>query len=159
MSSLPSDPDRRDPREDAVRLLARREYSRQELSQRLATKGHAADVIVDTLARLADLDLQSDERFAESFVRSRLTRGQGPVKILADLGGRGIERRLASDALADVAREEGVDWCELARKVLERRFGAGDATPLAPRERARRERFLAGRGFEFDQVRVAMAAD
>ncbi|WP_370657022.1 RecX family transcriptional regulator, partial [Klebsiella pneumoniae] len=38
--------------------------------------------------------------------------------------------------------------------ALARRFtGPGDT----PRERARRERFLASRGFDFDQVRHALA--
>lgn len=142
------------PRGDAIRLLARREYSQAELWQRLGARGHSAQEIEACLASLAEQDLQSDSRFAESFVRSRVFRGQGPRRIRADLGQRGIDKALISEALHAAEVQGDVDWFVLAAKVLARRFsGPGDI----PRERARRERFLAGRGFDFDQLRYAMA--
>ena len=42
------------PRDDALRLLARREYSRAELEERLAAKGHEAAAIAECLDALAD---------------------------------------------------------------------------------------------------------
>ncbi|MGO2132093.1 MAG: regulatory protein RecX [Halomonas sp.] len=140
------------PRDDAIRFLARREYSRAELWQRLSAKGHAAEAIEACLDSLVELDLQSDSRFAESFVRSRVLRGQGPRRICADLGQRGVGRALISEALQAVEVE--VDWFELASEVLARRFAdPGDTL----KDRARRERFLVGRGFDFDQLRHAMS--
>lgn len=141
------------PHDDAIRLLARREYSRVELERRLAAKGHAVASIAETLDRLADDGLQSDARFAEIFVRSRIARGQGPIKIRAELSERGLDRDLVRAALDDAQASEEIDWFALACATLARRFsGPGDT----PRERARRERFLAGRGFDFDQVRHAL---
>ncbi|MEQ6918505.1 regulatory protein RecX [Halomonas aquatica] len=141
------------PRDDAIRLLARREYSRHELAERLVAKGHEAEAIAGCLDALAEEGLQSDTRFAESFLRSRILRGQGPLKIRLELERRGLDReeiRLAFDEAAQ--RGEG-DWFALACDALSRRFsGPGDI----PRERARRERFLASRGFDFDQVRHAL---
>ncbi|WP_251977098.1 regulatory protein RecX [Salinicola avicenniae] len=137
------------PREIAIQFLARREYARAELAQRLAAKAVAEEAIAPALDALAADGLQSDERFAEVFVRSRIARGQGPVKIRADIRQRGID-----DALTALALEsEAPDWDELACQALAKRF---DGPGASPRERARRERFLAGRGFEFDQVRHAM---
>ncbi len=142
------------PRDDAIRLLARREYSRTELASRLSAKGHAPDAIAECLDVLADQGLQSDTRFAESFLRSRMLRGQGPLKIRQELSQRGIERELIRDAFAEQDDQGEFDWLALACETLARRFsGPGDT----PRERARRERFLAGRGFDFDQVRHALA--
>lgn len=139
------------PRDDALRLLARREYSRAELEGRLAAKGHEESAIAECLDALAEQGLQSDTRFAESFLRSRVLRGQGPRRIRQELAQRGIERDLIRTAFAEA--EPGVDWFALACETLARRFsGPGDT----PRERARRERFLAGRGFDFDQVRHAL---
>lgn len=142
------------PHDDAIRLLARREYSRVELERRLVAKGHAMDSIDETLDRLAAEGLQSDERFAEIFVRSRIARGQGPIKIRAELGERGIDRELARTALDEARLTDEVDWHALACVTLARRFPDPGETP---RERARRERFLAGRGFDFEQVRHALA--
>lgn len=141
------------PRNDAIRLLARREYSRAELERRLVAKGHAADVIDEALSALAGEGLQSDTRFAEVFVRSRIMRGQGPIKIRAGLGERGIDPELVRMAL-DVSSHDEVDWFALACDAVAKRF----ATPADDlRGRAQRERFLAGRGFDFDQVRHALA--
>ncbi|MGQ0334319.1 regulatory protein RecX [Halomonas elongata] len=139
------------PRDDAIRLLARREYARGELRDRLAAKGHAAEDVEACLLELEEQGLQSDARFAESFLRSRVARGQGPIKLRAELGRRGIDDDIARQAFAELASE--VDWFELAAEVLARRFtGPGET----PRERARRERFLAGRGFDFEQLRHAL---
>ncbi|GAA0636444.1 regulatory protein RecX [Halomonas beimenensis] len=140
------------PREDAIRLLARREYARAELRDRLAAKGHESAAIEACLTELAEQGLQSDARFAESFLRARIARGQGPVRIRAELSRRGIDDATARAAF-DEAQEE-VDWFALAAEALARRFAGPGA---GPRERARRERFLAGRGFDFDQLRHALA--
>lgn len=142
------------PRDDAIRLLARREYSRAELQVRLAAKGHVDAIIAETLDALAREGLQSDTRFAEIFVRSRIARGQGPIKIRAELGDRGIDRELTRAALDDAQHAGEADWFALACDTLAKRFGDPGSTP---RERARRERFLAGRGFDFDQVRHALS--
>ncbi|MHB0776689.1 regulatory protein RecX [Halomonas sp. WWR20] len=141
------------PRDDAIRLLARREYSRAELERRLAAKGHDAETLSEALDALADEGLQSDARFAEVFVRSRVARGQGPMKIRAELNERGIERELARNALDNAQSSGEIDWHSLACETLAKRFAGPGGEP---RERARRERFLAGRGFDFAQVRYAL---
>ncbi|RAR63551.1 regulatory protein [Onishia taeanensis] len=144
------DGDRPSSRDDAIRLLARREYSRHEIESRLSAKGHAHEDVAACLDALAEQGLQSDERFAEHFVRSRIQRGQGPRKVRAELDQRGVARETATQALEDAE----VDWYQLAAETLARRFsGPGDA----PKGRAKRERFLAGRGFEFDQIKHALA--
>ncbi|MDX1465932.1 MAG: regulatory protein RecX, partial [Halomonas sp.] len=141
------------PRHDAIGLLARREYSRQELVERLTAKGHEAEAIAESLDALAEQGLQSDERFAEGFMRSRILRGQGPLKIRLDLERRGLDREVIRHAFDEAARRGEGDWFALACEALARRFpGPGDT----PRERPGRERFLAGRGFDFDQVRHAL---
>ena len=142
------------PRDDAIRLLARREYSRVELAQRLAQRAHAPEAIAACLDELTTQGLQSDARFAESFLRSRVLRGQGPLKIRAELERRGVERDQILTALAEAKQEQEVDWCELAADTLARRFTTSGSSP---RERAQRERFLASRGFDFEQVRHALA--
>lgn len=140
------------PRDDAIRLLARREYSRVELERRLVAKGHDDEATAECLDALAHEGLQSDARFAEVFLRSYIARGQGPLKIRAKLGERGIESDLIRSAFEEAAANE-LDWFTLACESLAKRF---DGPGNTPRERARRERFLAGRGFDFDQTRHAL---
>ena len=130
----------------AVRLLARREHSQVELRRKLRTRGHRPDAVERALTRLGEYGYQSDARFAESFVRSRVDRGQGRLKIVAGLRERGIEDDIAS-ALVDLGEPE---WRRLATAALRKRFG--DAAPADRAEWVKRARFLAGRGFTSDVV-------
>ena len=94
--------------------------------------------------------LQSDARYAESFVQSRISQGKGPVRIREELRERGL-----CGAAIDLALDEsGQDWLDLARDVRVRKFG--QALPLDFPEKARQMRFLQYRGFESDQVRRAV---
>lgn len=134
-------------RETAMRLLARREHSHLELVRKLTGRGWPsgdAEAVVDELAAE---NLQSDERFAESFVRQRVGKAYGPVRIRAELGERGIDRGLAARALAG----EAPDWPAVAARWYERRYGAEPPSDL--KEKARRQQALARRGFTHDQVR------
>jgi regulatory protein len=133
-----------------VRLLARREHSRVELSRKLRARGMPHELVDEVLGSLVARRLQSDERYAESLVNSRVSRGQGPVRIRRDLSRQGIPEAEIDAALAAAA----VDWYELARDTRQRRFGA-DA-PAEWKERARQARFLEYRGFTGDQIREAI---
>ena len=77
-------------RKKAMDFLARREYGQAELAKKLADKGYKRAIVEDELQRLTDEGLQSDTRFAESFVQSRINQGKGPQRIRADLRQRGV---------------------------------------------------------------------
>lgn len=134
----------------AVRLLARREHSRVELARKLRARGIPPELVDEVLAGLAARRLQSDERYAESLVNSRVSRGQGPVRIRRDLSQQGLPES-EIDAALEAA---GVDWYELARDTRRRRFGS--EVPAEWKERARQARFLEYRGFTGDQIRAAI---
>ncbi|UYO75348.1 recombination regulator RecX [Halomonas qinghailakensis] len=142
------------PREVAVQLLARREHSRAELTRKLQQRSFQADAIAACLDALQEQSLQSDERFAESFIRSRILRGQGLIRIKGELRQRGVDKETSVTALETVEEQEAVDWFELARDTLARRFTTPGDTP---KDRAKRERFLATRGFDFEQIRYALS--
>jgi regulatory protein len=130
-------------------FLARRDYGRDELARKLVEKGYRRSVVVGELHRLAEEGLQSDTRFAESFVQSRISQGKGPVRIRADLRQRGIRDGVIESALEEAA----CDWYELAREERVKKFG--EAVPDAFKEKARQMRFLQYRGFEQDHIQSA----
>jgi regulatory protein len=138
----------------AVRLLARREHSTDELRRKLKRRGHPEAVIETVVATLSDASYVSDSRFADSFVRVRSERGRGPLRIRAELRERGVE-----DALADELLTETADfWIERARSARRKRFG--EAPPATRDDWNRQARFLARRGFPSDLIyRVLGAAD
>ena len=134
----------------AAALLARREHSRHELRQKLARHGAGAEEVETALAQLAAGGLQSDARFTEHFVRAKVNKGQGPLKIRHALQGRGVGPDLITEYL-DAAR---IDWLAEARRVRTGKFGA--APPLGHANKARQARFLQGRGFAGDVIMEAL---
>ena len=144
-----SDPavNRTELREAALRLLARREHSHVELSQKLSRRGWPEPEVGSVIDELAAENLQSDERFAESYARSRAAKHYGPVRIRAELGERGIDRALADRAI----RELEANWFALAADWYERRYGTGPAEDI--KEKSRRQQALARRGFTHEHVR------
>ncbi len=144
--------DRAEARKKAMDLLARREHGRAELERKLIAAGFSAIVAADALQQLAEEGLQSDRRFVESFVQSRINQGKGPLRIHADLGQRGVDPGLIDDVLGAA----GEDWFALARSARQKKFGRSPPTDF--RDKARQMRFLQYRGFEPDQVQAAVSA-
>lgn len=134
----------------AMELLARREYGAAELAKKLAVKFDHSELIGDVLAGLQADNLQCDRRFAESFVRSRIGRGHGPLRIRREIGQRGIASELIEAAFASCQP----DWFELARELRLRRFPVVGSDPKL---RARVQRFLSYRGYSYDQIHYALA--
>jgi len=134
----------------AVKLLARREHSRFELERKLAARSFPLELVSLALDELENSGAIAPARFAESFIRSRAAKGQGPVRIRRELKERGIEETLCADSL----RAAEFDWAHIAAKVRTKRFGS-----LAPKdftERARQARFLQYRGFDTGQIDAAL---
>jgi regulatory protein len=150
--SLLREPDEKTVRAAAVRLLARREHSTRELRGKLIGKGHPAAIVDGVIERLAAKRLVSDERFVSSFVHHHAMRGQGPVRIRAELRQQGV----ADAAIEAELERAGFQWSTLAGEALKRKFGT--SRPKSLSERAKRMRFLQYRGFSTDQIRAALAS-
>ena len=132
----------------AIYSLAMREHSRKELFDKLKKKDFSEDV--DIAALLDDLEENNylnEKRFAESFIRSRINRGQGVLKISNELRQRGISSSLISIAMQEV----DVDWFSLAAGQREKKFGK--KKPGDFKEKARQIRFLSARGFDAEVIR------
>ncbi len=128
----------------ALRLLARREHSREELKRKLvqhAQEGEDVEVLLDELVQRGWL---SDARFAEQCVRAK-SRRFGPLKLAQQLRSKGVDE----ETIARGFRAAAADGASSLESVWRSRFGAPAADP---REKARQARFLQGRGFALDEV-------
>lgn len=137
----------------AVRLLARREHGVEELRRKLAAKGYPDSVVDFVVTKLSGKRLVSDDRFTASFVHHHAQRGQGPVRIRAELRQQGI----AGEAIESALEIAEVDWPAQAAAVRRRKFG--ESLPRSAPERAKQARFLQYRGFSSDQIRAAFKSD
>lgn len=131
----------------AVRLLSRREHSCFELKRKLKTRGINQDIIDETISSLRKERLVSDERFTESYVRVRINKGFGPLRIRAELGELGI----GDDMIAQHLVNDDDFWFESAVAVRSKRFG--EEKPEDVKAWNKQARFLQQRGFNTGMVR------
>jgi regulatory protein len=128
----------------ALRLLARREHSRDELRRKLAAKAAEGDDIDGVLDDLARRGWLSDARYAEQSIRANARRF-GPLKLAQHLRQRGVDE----DTIAAGFRAAGEHGESSLEGVWKSRF---KAPPADEREHARQVRFLQARGFPLDEV-------
>jgi len=131
----------------AVDLLSRRDHSRLELQRKLLPKASSTEELETLLNELAERHWQSDERFAEAFVNSRVQRGHGPLRMQQELRTKGVN---AEDISAAMDQADS-DWHQSAISVAVKKFGrCPDLSDL--KLKARVYRFLAYRGFNGSQI-------
>src|SRR5262252_8553978 len=136
----------------AMTLLARRDFTVRELSERLIQRGFEEAAAAGAMAELVRDGVLDEGRYARNYVAYHAGRGQGPLRIAAELRRSG----LAAD-LIEAALETGPDWSALARKVCRAKFGP--QAPTSWTDRARQARFLQYRGFSSDHIRAATDMD
>lgn len=142
------------PVQRALGLLARREHSHKELTRKLAERGIERAEAFAAVERLAGDGWQSDARFAEMLVRTRVAQGQGPVRIRAELGTHGLGQEMIDASLSEF---DG-GWARVARQLVRRRFGK-DLCRADVAQRRKAADFLYRRGFDGEAVRAALRSD
>ena len=125
----------------AMNLLARREHSRWELLRKLRRRFPDEQLLAAQLQRLADENLQSDERYAQSYAWQRSGRGYGPLRVRQEMR----ERGLSDDEIASAFEQVELDWFALAIDAFHKKFGEPGRVDI--KEKARRCRFMQYRGF------------
>ncbi len=128
-----------------LKLLARREHTRAELTRKLAE--HAEDPaelesVLDDFERRGWL---SEKRVVEQVVHARRSR-YGARRIERDLRAKGVSGEAVEAAMSGLKEGE----VDAAREVWRRKFGGRIAR--TPADRAKQARFLQGRGFDMDVV-------
>lgn len=136
-------------RDSALRALGRREHSAAQLKQKLESRGYGEDAAEQAVEDLAERGWQSDARYAEVLIRSRVSQGYGRLYIKAELE---VAKVPAEEISAAFAAAE-VDWMQVAADLHARRFGV---TPKTMADRQKQYRYMAGRGFTSEEIRAAM---
>jgi len=101
-------------RHKAIELLARREYSSSELEKKLLLVSEDHETILKILDWLVEMELQSDERFTQMYLRSKALSGYGPVRIKLDLKQKGINEYLIESSFEQLAFE----WSEEVDRLI-----------------------------------------
>jgi regulatory protein len=136
----------------ALDMLARRDHSSTELARKLRDSGADAELVATVLERLFAEKLLDDDRYIDNFIRAHANRGQGPLRVRAELRQIGLAGPPVEEAIAAYP-----DWLTRACAARLKKFGPGQ--PSGAADRARQMRFLSYRGFTSAQVRGALGWD
>ena len=141
-------------RRAALDCLARREYSFYELKQKLYSKFPTFEVgiILDVVRSLRAENLQSDERFVESYSRYRKSRGFGYKHIRQSLCQKKVENHMIDQYLV----ADDPEWVEIAVKVVKKKSSERKYDKIDIFERSKITRFMEGRGFMPRQIQTAI---
>lgn len=135
-------------RATAFALLAKREYSKQNLQQKLIELGASAEDAEVLVEELAENQYQSDERMVGMVVRSQIKQGRGLARVKQALKKHHLDESLAEESLQEV------DWLQQAYQLKVRKFGTDISKD--PKIKAKQIRFLQYRGFSFDIIMQAI---
>lgn len=143
-------------RADALRLLKFRPRSRQELSERLATRGYDPAVVQHVLDDLERRRMVDDTALAKLWATHRMEqRGFGALRVRQELRAKGVDDVVIRQAVGEVARDvdEAAQATEAAAKYLRR---LGGLEPAAQKRRL--WGFLMRRGFSGETVSHVVSA-
>jgi len=133
----------------AVRILARRDYTRAELGQKLRIRGFSADLIAEACETLIERGFLDDQRVAQNMLSAALSK--------TDLGSRRLAEQLYKRLLPRAVVEEVVasflsqaDELSRATTMVERFISLG-------LEKAAIERKLWQKGLPAAVVRAAFS--
>ena len=144
--------DARAARAAALGSLARRDRPCEDLRRKLREKGFDPTIVDQVVARLCAEKLVDDRRYMENFVEIRAGRGQGPVRVRAELRELGLPDELGEEGIRAYPH-----WPTALLKARQKKFGARLPTDYADRQR--QVRFLIYRGFTGAQIRLALGFD
>ncbi len=129
---------RRQVQEKALSLLARAPHSTFSLRVKLLKRGYDSPKIEETLSWLTEKGYLNDERFAESWLRSRIDRrAEGRAILMSGLLRKGVKREVAEQVVNGFVtpRLEYENAVKALAKL--RRQGVADRDTLMKKLRAR----------------------
>ncbi len=128
----------------ALRMLARREYSRQELERKLALLTENPEEIPELLDDFERRGWLSESRVVEQVLASRRRRF-GAQRIAHELREKGV----SEPAIVNAQQQLKASELGAAQAIWMKKFGR---LPRNANERARQVRFMQSRGFTLETV-------
>lgn len=135
----------------ALRYLARREYSRRELEQKLSAPGDSGETekLAEVLDKLEQQGFLSERRMVEQVARTRRSRF-GSQRIVHELKTKGVDSYLIDGILPSLKETE----LEAALNIWRKKY---DHPPKTREERGKQIRFMMNRGFSMETIQQVLS--
>jgi regulatory protein len=142
------------PLQSLMRFCAYRERAEHEVHQKAVQLGLLPAEIKSALATLKEEGFLNQDRFLRAYVHDKRSfQGWGPYKIQAHLRQYQIPNHDIQQALEDVAPEA---WIDILRRLVKQKNSLPTENWDAE-QRQKMFRWLYGRGFTSDQIRMVFA--
>ena len=144
--------DARRAQEKALYLLEYRNYSKRELTEKIARTAASREAAQAAAGRMEELGLIDDRRFGEDYAREMFSRkGYGARRAAQELRRKGLDQELVQELVEKYGSPEQSG--ENIRRVLEKKYPGWRAD-----EKVRRRAFAALQrlGYSYQEVREAM---
>lgn len=128
--------------------LSRRPRSRWEVGQYLLRKGHNDNTITKILNRLSKRGYIDDNKFAESWVRSRRALKHVSKRRLVD---ELRQKHVSSADISRVIRDDKTDEQEVLRQIIDRK-----KQQTRYQDQTKLKAYLLRQGFSYDDVNIVM---
>lgn len=135
----------------AFDYLAHKPRTEEEVRRKLRGMDVEESVRDEVISRLYDLSYLDDEAYARDYVRNRFSsKKYGPERICRELKKRGVDRRLAEEAVHEHFSD--VDLHAVAQEHAEKRWSrlSNDEDPRRRKQKV--YRYLRRRGFPSDVI-------
>lgn len=138
--------------EKALRLLAQRDHSREEIRRKLQARAFPPEEIEKALGWLEEREILDDLRYAQKLAIS-LTREKllGPQRVSQKLFQKGIPAELAKEAMEKA--DELLAAGERLRIAMRMKLKGRSLEQILPEERTKLARYLRQRGFSWEDIR------
>lgn len=144
--------DARRAQEKALYLLEYRNYSKRELTEKIARTAASREAAQAAAGRMEELGLIDDRRFGEDYAKELFSRkGYGARRAAQELRRKGLDQELVQELVEKYGSPEQSG--ENIRRVLEKKYPGWRED-----EKARRRAFAALQrlGYSYQEVREAM---
>ncbi|MDL2328243.1 recombination regulator RecX [Desulfosarcina sp. OttesenSCG-928-A07] len=140
--------------ETALAMLTRRDHTTFELRAKLCKNGFSETDAAHAINQCQRLGYLDDMATASALADQLVRRGYGAFRIHQTLSGKGLDEETIRRILDQ--DENLPDELETARQALEKKRARFDREPDPGKRWQKAYRFLAGRGFSSDVIRMAL---
>ena len=137
-----------------MNLLKSREYTRQQMEDKLRQGKYPPSVIEEALAYVESFGYIDDAAYARHYVSAYMER-KSRRSMEDELRRKGVDRSLIEEAMRAVQEEDGLqDEEAMIKDLLRKKYYDAESTDL--KEKRRIQAFLYRKGFSPDKIRRVM---
>ena len=138
-------------------LLKTRHQTEKEIRDKLGKKAFEKNTIEKTVKYFKDLDFINDRLFAQKWIRYRLAKPYGKVKIRFELKNKGVSQPIIDDEIREATGAENYSESETAWRLAQKQIAKHENKNIDKEKiKQRVYRYLARRGFGPDAIQEAI---